>query len=251
MKKITLKIWNKINKFIKENNLISNKDKILIAVSGGPDSMLLLHYIHKKANHDFLVFHLNHGIRKEAFKDEKIVKDYCEKNEIECVIERLDILRMAKEAKESLENFARKKRYDLFLKYAEKYKCSLVLTAHNMDENIETVVLNLLRGKDIKGLCGIPVKRKLKGKICVARPIMCLKKEEIIDYLKENKIKYAVDKTNYDTDYTRNWIRHKLIPMIESKQPNFGLHIIEISKQIRKMMGKAGSSNSNKREKGL
>lgn len=244
MKKITLKIWNKINKFIEENNLISGKDKLLLAVSGGPDSMLLLHYIHKKAKYDFLVFHLNHGIRKEAFKDEKIVRDYCEENEIECIIERLDILRMAKDAKESLENFARKKRYELFLKYARKYKCSLVLTAHNMDENIETVVLNLLRGKDIKGLCGIPVKRKLKGKIWVTRPIICLKKEEILKYLKENKIKYAVDKTNYDTDYTRNWIRHKLIPIIESKQPNFGLHIMEISKQILKMINKSKSPKS-------
>jgi tRNA(Ile)-lysidine synthase len=234
--KYTLSVWNKINLFIEKNKLISKKDKILLGVSGGPDSMLMLHYFDKVGRYDFVVFHLNHGIRKEAVYDEKIVKDYCEKNSIEFISVKVDIPLIAKKTGDNLENVARKKRYEFFLKYAKKYGCMLVATAHNLDEHIETIILNLLRGTSIKGLCGIPVKRKISDKIYVVRPILCLKKDEIIKYLKENKLRYAIDKTNYDTTYTRNWIRHKLIPMIEKKQPNFGEHLIKISLEIEKLL---------------
>jgi tRNA(Ile)-lysidine synthase len=234
-KKYTLRIWNKINSFIKENKLIKKGEKLLLAVSGGPDSMLMLHYFDKTKKYNFIVFHLNHGIRKEAKYDEKLVRDWCKKNSIEFISEKFSIPSILRKNKDNLENAARKIRYKLFLKYARKYKCSLIATAHNLDEHIETVILNLIRGKSIKGLCGIPVKRKISNSIYVIRPIMCLKKEEILRYLKENKIRYALDKTNYDTSYTRNWIRHKLIPMIEKKQPNFGNNLIEISRQISKI----------------
>jgi tRNA(Ile)-lysidine synthase len=234
--KYTLSVWNKINLFIEKNKLISKKDNILLGVSGGPDSMLMLHYFDKVGRYDFVVFHLNHGIRKEADYDEKIVRDYCEKNSIEFISAKVDIPLIAKKTGDNLENVARKKRYYLFLKYSKKYGCMLVATAHNLDEHIETIILNLLRGTSIKGLCGIPVKRKISDKIYVVRPILCLKKDEIIKYLKENKLRYAIDKTNYDTSYTRNWIRHKLIPMIEKKQPNFGEHLIKMSLEIEKLL---------------
>jgi len=234
MPEITLNIWNKINKFIKENKLINQRDRVLVAVSGGPDSMVLLDYFNKRFKNRFIVFHLNHGIRKESIIDENVVRNYCVKNGIDFFCEKIDAICIANKNRDNLENTARKKRYEFFLKYAKKYKCDLVATAHNMDENIETIMLNLIRGKSIKGLCGIPFKRKLSRNIYVIRPLICIKKNEILSYLKENKIKYAVDKTNYDTNYTRNWIRRKLIPMIESKQPNFGIHLIDISKQIIK-----------------
>ncbi len=236
MGKITLELWNRINKFSKKEKLFNKKDKFLLAVSGGPDSMFLLHYFSKVHKERFIVFHLNHLIRKDSFKDENIVEKYTKDNDIELVIKRINIPELSKKAKENLESFARKKRYELLYKIALKYGCNKVVTAHNMDENIETIILNLLRGKKLEGLCGIPVKRKLKGKIEVIRPILCVKKSEIIEYLKENNIKYAVDKTNFDTKYTRNWIRHKLIPLIEKKQPNFGFHLIEIANQIRKLI---------------
>jgi len=238
----TLKIWNKINVFIKKYQLINKKQKILLAVSGGPDSMAMLHYFDKVGKYNFAVFHLNHKIRKESDYDEKLVRDYCKKNSIEFASVKINIPALLDKFNDNLENLARKKRYEYFLKYAKEYKCSLVATAHNLDEHIETILLNLIRGTNLKGLCGIPVKRKLSDKIYVVRPMMCLKKEEIINYLKENNIKYVVDRTNYDVSYTRNWIRLKIIPMIEEKQPNFGMHLIKISSDLEKLLKNKGSN---------
>ena len=235
-KRYTLTIWNRINSFIKEHKLITKRDRVLLAVSGGPDSMAMLHYFDKTKQYDFVVFHLNHSIRKDSDVDENIVKKYCENNSIKFISKKIDVPSIAKKLNDSLEHVARKKRYEYFIRYAKKYKCLLVATAHNLDDHIETVILNLLRGTSLKGLAGIPVKRKLTDSIFVIRPIMCLKKEEILRYLKENKIKYTIDKTNFDTNYTRNWIRYKLIPMIEKRQPSFGLHLIKISNEIRKVL---------------
>lgn len=236
MSKITLKLWNKINRFINSNNLISKRDKILLAVSGGPDSMLMLNYFHRCKKYDFIAFHLNHCIRKDSIKDENLVREYCNNYGIELYVERIDIASLALKNKENLENFARKKRYEMYLKYSAKYGCNLVATAHNMDENVETIILNIIRGKSLRGICGIPLKRAINKKISVVRPILCLRKSEIIEYLKENNINYIIDKTNLDVGYTRNWIRHKLLPLIESKYPSFIDHLNEISGKLNEFL---------------
>ncbi|MCX7641826.1 MAG: tRNA lysidine(34) synthetase TilS [Elusimicrobiales bacterium] len=234
MKKITLTIWNKINNFIKCKKLLDVGDRLLLAVSGGPDSMLMLHYFHKTFKGYFAVFHLNHMIRKNSDLDEKLVRNYCEENFIDFVFERVSIKELAYKNKENLENFARKIRYSLYLKYAKRLKCNLVLTAHNYDENVETILLNLFRGTDPDGLFGIPLKRKLGKKIFVVRPLLCLRKMEILNYLKENKIKYIMDETNFDISYSRNWLRHKIIPEIEKRYPGFALRLIEMFDKLKK-----------------
>lgn len=230
----TLSVWNKINNFVKNKGLFSKTDKVLLAVSGGPDSMLMLDYFNKCFKGYFIVFHLNHMIRKNSNYDEDIVKKYCIKNLIDFVSESVNVKKLAEENKENLENFARKVRYKLFLKYARKYNCNYIATAHNMDENIETVLLNLFRGTDPRGLLGIPPKRRLSKNVFVVRPLLCIRKSEIINYLKENKIKYAIDETNFDIYYTRNWLRHKIIPDIEKRYSGFGLRIVELTEKLSK-----------------
>lgn len=236
MSKITLSVWNKINHFSKKNKLFNFKDRVLLAVSGGPDSMMMLHYFDKTFKGYFAVFHLNHMIRSSSFKDEEIVRDYCKKNSITFFCERFDVKKNADLKKENLEDFARKVRYKFLLKYSKALKCNIVATAHNMDENIETILLNMIRGVNPEGLCGIPIKRLLSKGIYVVRPVLCIKKDEIYRYLKENKIDYTIDETNFDTTYTRNWLRHKIIPEIERRFPGFGLHLIELSNNLRRRL---------------
>lgn len=236
MSKVTLSIWNRIKNFAVKNKLFNKKDRILLAVSGGPDSMMMLHYFNKTFKGYIAAFHLNHMIRENSFKDEEIVRRYCEENSIDFFYERFDIKKNACIKGQNLEDYARKVRYKFFVKYAKTLKCNLIATAHNMDENVETILINLLRGIDPEGLCGIPLKRKLTKGIFVIRPILCIKKVEIYEYLKENKIKYIVDETNFDTYFTRNWLRHKIIPEIEKRFPNFGLHLIELSKNLRRRL---------------
>lgn len=235
----TLKIWDKVNKFIKENKLFKSGDRILLAVSGGPDSMMMLDFFVKtKKQNPVVVFHLNHMIRKDSHKDENIVKNYAEKYELNAVFKKVNVGEIAKKKNKNLEMTAREIRYKLLYETAKKYRCKYVATAHNLDENTETVLFNIIRGNSLKTLTGIPVKRKLKNNIYVIRPVMCLKKEEILKYLKKNKIKFATDITNFDTKYTRNWIRHKLIPLIEKKQPNFSENLLRFSKEIEKLINK-------------
>ncbi len=236
MPKLTLKLWNRINKFIDDYKLLNKKSRILLAVSGGPDSMMLLHFFHKARDNYFAVFHLNHMIRKESEKDEKIIFDYCERNSLDFAIERIDIKRMANKEKKNLEAYARDIRYKMFERYARKFKCDIIATAHNADENVETVLLNLFRGTDPLSLCGIPVKRRL-GSFYVIRPLLCIRKNEILCYLEENKIRYAVDKTNFDTYYTRNWLRHKIIPDIEKRYSGFSQRIVKMCEKLKKIIG--------------
>lgn len=232
MKKITLGIWNKVKKFIKDNNLLNKNEPVLLCVSGGPDSMMMLHFFNKAMRNKIYVFHLNHSIRKEAYKDKEVVRKYCLDNNIAFIYEKKDIPALAKN--KNIEHIAREIRYKLYLKYSKKYKIKKIITAHNEDENIETFFLNLLRGKNLKALCSIPVKRKIDKDIYVIRPFLCVSKKEILKYLKENKIKYTIDMTNYDTSYLRNWIRHKLIPLLLEKQPKLSQHITNIVQQLYK-----------------
>lgn len=234
---ITLNLWNRINRFIKEKKLLKKSDRPLLAVSGGPDSMMLLHYFHKTFDNYFAVFHLNHMIRKDSYTDEKIVFNYCKANLIDFAVERVDIKKIAEKNRENLEFTARKLRYHFFKKYARKFGCNVIVTAHNMDENVETVLLNLFRGTELSGLCGIPVKRK-EGRLYVVRPLLCIRKKEIISYLRHNHIKYARDITNDDLSYTRNWIRHTVIPGVEERYAGFGERIIKIAQKLEKIIRK-------------
>jgi len=233
-KKITLNFWNKIDRFIKENNLIKEKGNIIIALSGGPDSMALLHYFLKKRKDlKIIACHLNHSIRgKKADKDANFVRKYCQKENIKLIEKKIDIPYIAKKNRENIEHIARKKRYEFLINTAIKEKAKLICTAHHLDDNAETILLNLLRGTNIKGLKGIPIKRKISNSISIIRPMLAVTKKEIFDYLKANEIKYRLDHTNEDEKYTRNWIRKKLIPMIEKKQPRFKEHLLNISKSL-------------------
>ena len=214
----------KILKTIKKYNLIKDGDKIVVGVSGGPDSITLLDLLLKLKNQniikfDIVVCHINHMIREEATSDEEYVKEYCNKHNIECFGKRAEVEEIAKQNKMGTEETGRKIRYDFFYEILEKTKSNKIATAHNANDNAETVLMNLIRGCGTSGLKGIEANNKQ-----LIRPLIECSRKEIEEYCKQNNLNPRIDKTNFENDYTRNKIRNMLIPYI---QENFNPNIIE------------------------
>lgn len=213
------KILNTINKY----NLIQKGDKIVIGVSGGPDSMCLLdslYYLKDKLNIEIFVAHINHMIRKEADEETEYVKDYCKNKNIKCYVKKVEVEKLAKEQKLGTEEMGRKIRYEFFKEIAKKENANKIATAHNLNDNVETVLLNLLRGTGVSGLKGIEIKR-IENDIEYIRPIRECERKEIEEYCEKQKLNPKVDKTNLESIYNRNKVRNDLIPYLKREfNPN-------------------------------
>ncbi len=209
-------IEQKVLKFIGTNKLIEKGDSILIALSGGPDSVFTLFFFKKfqrKYGIKIGAFHVNHKLRgKESDGDEEYCKKICSKLSVPFASVKINVRRFAAKNKLSIEEAARKLRYDKLQKFASQNNFSKIATAHNLNDNAETVLLNLFSGTGIDGITGIPIKR---GNII--RPILSLSKEEILHYLEVNKINYRIDSSNLLDEHKRNFIRNNIVPLIKSK----------------------------------
>ena len=214
-------ILNRIKKYIEANELLQRGDRVLVGLSGGADSVCLTHALQslsKQLGIEVYTAHVNHGIRgEEAVRDEEFAKSFSEKLGISCFTARLNIPEDARQKSISEETAGRIARYEFFNKIAAENRLTKIATAHNRNDNAETLLMNFMRGSTVKGLGGIPVRR---GNI--VRPILCLTRTEIEEYCRENSLEYVTDSTNNETIYTRNKIRRELIPLIErTYNPNF------------------------------
>lgn len=215
---------DEILEIIKKYNLIENGDKIVVGVSGGPDSITLLNILknikeNKHINFEMVVCHINHMIRQEAVEDEEYVKKYCKDNNIECYVKKIEVEKMAEAQKIGTEEAGRKARYEFFNEILEKTNSNKIATAHTANDNAETVLMNIIRGSGTAGLKGIEIKRDN-----LIRPLIESTREEIEDYCAENKLSPRIDKTNFENVYTRNKVRNMLIPYIKE---NFNPNIIK------------------------
>ena len=205
-----------IKRAVKEYNLIEKGDGVLVGLSGGADSVCLTHALCALSDElgiTVYAAHLNHGIRgAEAERDENFVKNFTKMLEIKCFTETADIPALSRELGISEETAGRKYRYEFFNNLCEKYNITKIATAHNKNDNAETILMNFMRGSAIAGLCGIPAKR---GNII--RPLLCADRTQIERYCAENGLSYVTDSTNNTDGYTRNKIRHTLLPFIEKE----------------------------------
>lgn len=204
-------IEEKVKKYIEEQQLIKKGDTIIVGVSGGADSMMLLHFLKShQAFYDLQlkVAHVHHGIRKEADADRDYVEAICKAWQIPCYIHACNIKELSKQNKISEEEAGRIERYNFFISLTNQD--DKIATAHNTNDQAETMIMRFLRGADTKGLRGIQAKREN-----IIRPILCLTREEIEVYCKKYKIHYHDDHTNFQTIYTRNKIRLECIPYIK------------------------------------
>jgi len=218
-----LQLRKQVAGVIREYNLFSANDRILLGVSGGPDSVALLSLIHNTNRinppySEIFVAHLNHSIRgRESDEDEQFVIALAEKYGLSLITEKRGIIEIARECKISLEEAARDERYKFFERAAEKLGVNVIAVGHNADDNAETILHRIIRGTGITGVSGIRPKRKLTpiSTISLVRPLLFTWRKEIIAYLKEENFSYRVDSTNIEKDKLRNRIRVELIPHLE------------------------------------
>lgn len=210
------KLIKTVGATIKAYRMIEPGDSVLVGVSGGPDSVALLHIILSLAQQFSIrvgVAHLNHSLRqKDSDDDAEFVASFARNFDLPCYIKKEDVSKYRHEKKLSLEEAARIVRYRFFESVAEKYMFNKIALGHNADDNAELVIMQLLRGSGPLGISGIPPVRN--GKII--RPLIKLTKSEILEFLAVNELKFVLDKSNNDQRYLRNRIRHHLIPYLKS-----------------------------------
>ena len=211
---------NKILQTIKKYKLIENGDSIVIGVSGGPDSICLLYVLNdlkKELNFKIYVAHINHMIRKEADEETEYVKSFCKNIGVECFTKKIDVIEIAKELKMGTEEAGRKIRYDFFEEVLRNTNSNKIATAHNNNDKVETIIMNILRGSGISGLKGLDPIRENK----FIKPLIETSREEIENYCEENKLNPRIDKSNNENIYTRNKVRNCVIPYIKKEfNPN-------------------------------
>ena len=214
-----------IDETIKKYRLIKKGDKILVGVSGGPDSLtllLLLFSLKNKLGLTLHVAHMDHGLRKDSHADALFVERWGEKLGIPVTAARLNP--ELKEKRGSLEEICRQARMDFFIRIAKKIKADKIALGHNLDDQAETILMRILRGTGLSGLSGISAKRKIKDMIFI-RPLLETSRKEIECFLKRKNVKPRIDSTNKEEVFFRNKIRHDLIPLLRNK---YNQNIVEV-----------------------
>jgi len=203
-------------KYIHKENLFHSSQRILLAVSGGADSMLMMH-LFVNAGFQVGVAHCNFGLRgQESDNEEQFVTDYCDQQNIACYTRHFNTSEFALQEGISIEMAARDLRYGWFNSLLDQHDFDYLATAHHQDDVIETFVINLSRGSGIKGLSGIQPKT---GRII--RPMLYTNHDEIVDYCRQMSITFMTDSSNLETVYKRNLIRHQVLPLLEKVNPAF------------------------------
>lgn len=248
---------------INSYKLIEYGDTIIVGASGGPDSQFLiylLNQIKEEYKLNIVLAHLNHLHRKEAINDENLVIETGKKLDLDVRVKRASMDDFAREKRISAEDAGRRLRYEFFRDIARELDHSKIAVAHNKDDQAETVLMRMIRGTGLDGLAGMDFRSE-----DIIRPILTFEKKEILAYLNENNIPYALDKSNFSNDYTRNYIRNEIIPRMEEINPRLkdsifslsdlvknDLEIIDVSiKKLSKNIIKSTSNNQLSLDKDL
>ena len=220
-------IEQRVIRYVEKEQLFSQNCKILVALSGGADSVALLRILHS-LGYDCEAAHCNFHLRgKESDRDEMFVRQLCQQYNIPLHIIDFDTIRYAEEKRISIEMAARELRYEWFEKKRIECHADRIAVAHHQDDSIETMLLNLIRGTGITGLLGI---RPINGYI--VRPLLCVSREEIICYLQSIGQEYVTDSTNLEDEYTRNKIRLRLLPLMQEINPSIKNSLITTSNHL-------------------
>lgn len=218
---------HKVAKFIEQKSLIASGQKVLVALSGGADSVALL-IVLQKLGYRCEAIHCNFHLRgEESNRDEDFVRALCERHQVSLFVINFDTVSYAHGKGISLEMAARELRYDAFEQHRARINADVIAVAHHRDDSAETVLLNLLRGTGIKGLHGIQPKNKN-----IVRPLLCVGREEILEYLQWRGESYVTDSTNLEADFTRNKIRIEILPLMQQINPSAAESIAQTAERV-------------------
>lgn len=219
---------SQVQEYISHHKLLSKDSKVIVGLSGGPDSMVLIHIL-LQLGYECIAAHCNFHLRGEASdKDAEFVNKWCEEQNVPLNTVSFDTQAYASQNKISIEMAARNLRYNWFEKIRKEHQADAIAIAHHEDDSVETILINLIRGTGIKGLTGIPNKNNY-----IVRPLLSITRSQIIEYLTNNKISYVTDHTNEEDIYTRNTLRLKVLPILESINPSVKNSIINTSNNLR------------------
>jgi tRNA(Ile)-lysidine synthetase-like protein len=217
-----------------QRGIISVHDNIVVGVSGGPDSMALLHYfirIKNKYKLTISVAHINHHTRADENEKEKLmIIDYCKTNKIPYYIGDF-----RKQSGSNFHEAARNFRYNFFIEIANKVSANKIALAHHQDDQVETILFKISRGNHLGGYVGMREVIDLDNNLKIIRPLLNFTKSEIIDYCAKNNVSYAIDSSNFSNKYTRNSIRNKIVPLFKEIQPDFNNKIIQFHEQLNEV----------------
>jgi tRNA(Ile)-lysidine synthase len=228
--------YERLKQEITDRRLIGKQDKILVGVSGGPDSLALLHALHRlSAEEDFSVMavHVNHQLRgEESEADACFVQEFCRNRAIPCEVVRVDVAGKRRQQGGNKQAIARQLRYDAFARVARKRNATKLALAHHADDQLETVIMRLIRGTGVSGLAGMEWKRRWHG-IVLIRPLLGLTRADIELYCREQELHPRMDSSNLSNAYTRNRLRHELVPLLQSFNPKVVEAVLRLSELIR------------------
>lgn len=228
---------SKVRFAVAEHSMLRGESRVCAALSGGADSVSLLRSLCELSGElgaEITACHLNHGLRgEESDADERFCRDLCERLGVPFYSKKIAVSELAQKH-ESTEEAARRARYAFFEEALERFGCGVLATAHNANDNAETVLLNLTRGTGLLGLCGIPPVRELgaSGKL-VIRPLLYITRAEVEEYLGGLGQDYVTDKTNLSEDYTRNKLRRRVLPELEAINPSIAAVIGRMIDNLR------------------
>jgi tRNA(Ile)-lysidine synthase len=219
-----------VNEYISHHNLLTKQSKVLVGLSGGPDSMALIHIL-IQLGYNCIAGHCNFHLRGEnSNSDAAFVNRWCAENDIPLFTIDFDTESYATSKKISIEMAARELRYDWFEKIRLEQNATSIGIAHHKDDSVETILINLIRGTGIKGLTGIPITNKY-----VVRPLLDVSRSEIMEYLSLNEVPYVIDNTNEEEIYTRNTLRLKVLPTLEKINPSVKNSIVTTANNLKEV----------------